>query len=120
MSISMSILLVLVAALLYYLCMIAYDLYVAKMTSLESEEFKEVPVDVSEQLDDFISYDVDPTTDSEHENRKSFENFICKGISPTKMNELMEDAATGTPNADLKNLIYKCDQILMEQDVQLN
>ncbi len=36
---------------------------------------------------------------------------MSKGLSPEKMSQLMEDAATGTPNAELKNILFMCDKV---------
>jgi hypothetical protein len=37
------------------------------------------------------------------------------GLSADKMNNLMEDAASGTPNAELKNILFKCNQAIYSQ-----
>lgn len=114
MSFSTTILIVIGATLLYYAGMITYDLYVADKLKSESDENREELIDVRDQLQDFKSYDVN-TPDEETRKKRSFETFFCKGLSAEKMSHLMEDAAMGTPNAELKNLLIRCEKIASEQ-----
>lgn len=113
MSFATTILIVTVAILLYYVTMISYDLYMANIAKSQTEGKEEELIDVKDQLQDFQSYDVN-TSDEETDRKKSLESFICKGLSPEKMNQLMIDAAEGTPNVELNNMLFKCNQILSE------
>lgn len=98
---------------LYYVGMASYDMYADKMGKGEPEEAREESIDVSGQLGDFASYDVN-RTDEETERRRSFESFLCKGLTPEKMSSLMEDAAKGTPNEALGNILFQCYQAASE------
>lgn len=98
---------------LYYIGMVSYDMYADKMSKAESEETVEESIDVSGQLGDFASYDVN-RPDEETERRRSFESFFCKGLTPEKISSLMEDAAKGTPNEALGNILFQCYQVASE------
>ena len=98
---------------MYYVGMIAYDMYADKMSKAESEESREESIDVSGQLGDFTSHDVD-RPDEETERRRSFESYFCKGLTPEKISSLMEDAAKGTPNEALGNILFQCYQAVSE------
>lgn len=111
MSIATTILIVAGVLALYYVGMVAYDLYAAKMAKLQSDAQQEELIDVSDQLDQFTSHDVNAPNE-ESVKKQSFLSFICMGLTPQKMNQLMDDAATGTPNSDLRNILHKCSQSL--------
>lgn len=113
MSITTTLIIVIVGLFLYYAGMVSYDLYADKMSKAEADESKEEAIDVSDQLDNFSSLDV-MKPDEEIQRRKSFESFVCKGLTPEKMNNLMEDAAKGSPNETLKNILFMCYQIPSE------
>ena len=116
MSFAVTFLIVSGAVIVYYASMIAYDLYAAKMATAESEEAKEIPIDISGQLEGFESREINSIdTDEEFVKKKSFVSFLCMGLSADKMNNLMEDAASGTPNAELKNILFKCNQAIYSQ-----
>lgn len=117
MSIATTLFIVIGCLFLYYAGMVSYDIYADKMSKAEADEAKEEPVDVSDQLEDFSSLDVSKP-DEETLSRKSFESFVCKGLTPEKMNSLMEDAAEGTPNETLKNILFMCYQIPSETSDQ--
>lgn len=97
----------------YYVGMISYDLYADKMSRDESEETKEESIDVSGQLGEFASHDVN-RPDEETERRRSFESYFCKGLTPEKMSSLMEDAGKGSPNETLGNILFQCYQAASE------
>lgn len=111
MSLTTTIILVMAAIFLYYVVMICYDVYVERMSMNEAEAVNEEPIDVSDQLQDFESYDISKQDDESTTKRRAFVSWICKGLSAEKMNRLMEDAASGTPNAELKNILFKCNQL---------
>lgn len=113
MSIATTLYIVIGGLLLYYIGMVSYDMYADKMSKLETDESKEESIDVSDQLENFSSLDVNKP-DEEIQKRKTFESFVCKGLTPEKMNSLMEDAAEGTPNETLKNILFMCYQIPSE------
>lgn len=113
MSITTTILIVIGALALYYTGMVGYDLYADKMSKAEADEAKEESIDVSDQLDGFASYDVNKP-DEEIEKRRTFESFVCKGLTPEKMNSMMEDAANGTPNEALRNILHMCYKVQAE------
>lgn len=115
MSIATTLFIVIAGLLLYYIGMVSYDIYADKMSKLESDEAKEEAIDVSDQLDNFSSLDVNKP-DEDVQKRKSFESFVCKGLTPEKMNNLMEDAAKGTPNETLRNILFMCYQISSEEN----
>ena len=110
MSIATTIIFVVVIIGIYYASMIAYDLYTEKMKHDQSEVSAEEPVDVSDQLAGFESYDIS-NQDETAQKKKALISWMCKGLSPEKMNSLMQDAVDGTPNADLKNIIFMCDRV---------
>lgn len=116
MSFALTFLIVSGAIVLYYVGMIAYDLYASQVAKAGSDENKETPIDISGQLDGFESRDVNNAdTDEETAKKKSFVSFLCMGLTANKMNELMEDAASGTQNAELKNILFKCNQAIYNQ-----
>lgn len=114
MTLLTTIFIVLFLVIIYYVGMISYDLYAAKMAKLKEEENREVPIDVSGQLDDFESQDIDNQSEDDMR-RKTVVTWICKGLSAQQMNRLMEDAVSGTANADLKNILTLCDNAIAKQ-----
>lgn len=114
MSIATVILIVAGLLIAYYVAMVSYDLYSAKMAKLNSDAQQEELIDVSDQLDQFVSQDVN-SPDEDMVRKQNFLSFVCKGLSPQKMSQLMEDAAEGTPNADLRNILFKCNQSLLTE-----
>lgn len=112
MSLITTIIVVMALITLYYIVMIGYDIYVEKMRNDETEASNEEPIDVTDQLQDFESYDISRQEDSNK--KKAFVSWMSKGLSAEKMSRLMEDAATGTPNAELKNILFMCNQLAGE------
>lgn len=81
--------------LLYYCGMIAYDLYVDKMSTINSEEEKEETIDISGQVEEFRSIPV-----SNPEEEQSFferiDNFLRFGVPAAKMKTLINNATSDT------------------------
>lgn len=113
MTIATTLFIVIGVLAIYYIGMVAYDLYADKMSKADAEDAKEESIDVSDQLDGFASYDVNKP-DEEIQKRRTFESFVCKGLTVEKINSMMEDAATGTPNETLRNILHMCYQIQAE------
>lgn len=108
MSIATTILVVATLIGLYYIGMIGYDLYAAKMLEQQSDIDAEESIDVSDQLNDFESHTIQ-NQDESTVKKRSFISWISKGLSSDKMKRLQEDAAKGTENEELKNIMFMCD-----------
>lgn len=89
----------------YYVGMIGYDLYVDNQKKQQAEENTEVSIDVTDQLDSFQSYMISKE-DKDGNVHKKFNSVLCQGMTPEKWNRLMNDAAEGSPNAELNNILH--------------
>lgn len=109
MSITTVLIIIIGLLILYYVGMIAYDLYMDKLKSESESSEKEETIDISDQLDDFESIEISRTSDSD-----TFANKVmkqCLGFDADTIGQMMDDAGNGKHNAGLNNLLYLCHEM---------
>ena len=90
----------------YYVGMVAYDLYLEKLSQANTEEDEEQPVDISDQVQsDFQAIPVNKPHDKD-ETQNRFENLLRAGITAEKASRMMTSLAEGNPAKGLENVLY--------------
>lgn len=93
----------LIALVLYYVGMIAYDLYVADHGKAVTARVEDEEIDISSELEGFSSIDVGEMQISGNKDKTA-----SVGMDIDSLKRLMEDAAYGRSNEGLRNITYKC------------
>lgn len=112
MSIALSVTIGVIALTLYYAGMIAWDLYKDKLQA-ETEENQEETIVTPEEEVEHIKPRKVPKAESQRSKEEALRVFSSRGLSPAEFNELLALAETEADNADLKNILIRCDA--MEQ-----
>lgn len=105
MGIATSILITLGVLAAYYVGMIAYDLYLDKLSQASNDDEKEEAVDISDQAQDFKAIRVNKE-DEKDETRNRFENLLRAGITAEKASRMMNSLADGNPAKELESVMY--------------
>ncbi len=105
MGISTAILITLGLLAAYYVGMIAYDMYLDKLSEANKEEDNEEAVDISEQVQDFQSIPVNKPEEQD-EKRNRFENLLRAGITAEKASRMMNSISEGNPAKELDSVVY--------------
>lgn len=105
MSIPTTIIITLALLAIYYFGMIAYDLYLDKLSQANKDENNEEAVDISDQVMDFQSIPVNKQDETD-EKRNRFKNHIRAGITAEKASRMMKSIAEGNPVKELENVMY--------------
>lgn len=105
MTITTAIIITVAGLAIYYIAMIAYDLYLDKLAKANNDEVKETAIDISDEANGFRSI---PVEDGKHSEdiQKKFEDMVGMGITAEKTNRLMTSAVDGTNSAVLDNILH--------------
>ncbi len=90
---------------IYYISMIAYDLYVDKISQTTNDDENEEAVDISDEAQDFQAIRVEKE-DEKDETRNRFENLLRAGITAEKASRMMNSLAEGNPAKELESVMY--------------
>lgn len=104
MNISTAILITIGLLAAYYVGMIAYDLYIDKLSQANKDEDKEEAVDISDQVQEFQAIPINKPREQDTKNR--FENLIRAGVTAEKAGRMMESIGEGNSARELENVMY--------------
>lgn len=108
MTLTIAIIITVVALILYYAGAVAYDMYLDHLSKVNAEEVTETSIDISDEAEGFQTTSVEQ--EASHKTWKNFENLLSMGLSAFKMNKLMTDASNGVNSPELDNIMMTIKQ----------
>jgi len=120
MSATTAILVTMGGLLLYYVGMIAYDLYLSKLAEASKDEDNEQAIDISGQASEFKSMPVSKQqTDESVYDR--FVGFMATGIPAQLAKQMIDSSAEGDNiAAELEDVMCKISQFAMQEEYNQN
>lgn len=105
MSVTTAIIITVALLAVYYVGMVAYDLYLDRLSQANRDDDREEAIDISGQAQDFRSIPVNKSDDQD-EKCNRFENLLRAGITAEKANRMMKSIAEGSPAKELESVMY--------------